>query len=374
MNPQASFFGGTIAAGGGTAVGRGPLYDFLPSRRRTRTNSQSATWREATGVVSLSLAMMAFLFIRTPQRVDGDSLPAASSASVGSVAAVRESTPIQGTDGLEPLPKAEPVLNAEANLSNERLSGEKALSECATLLKSGISEFEKHPAYTAKFFKQERIGDTLHEGEEIDLKLAHKPMQVYMKWRSGLKGQQAIYSEEQFDGKLLVQPGGVAGRLCGVLKFDVDGDEALAQSRYQITSVGLTALARKIVDQQTNDLQNKTAMTCSFEPNVTFEGKLCHRFTGEYASPEAHPVYRTFDVMIDPELKLPIWVRNTGWIGDKDASEEDSLVELYSYTDIETADEVTASDFDPGNRRYAMRIKQDLASNDKHGDKEDTAE
>ena len=373
MNPQAAYFGGAVATRGTTAIRRGPLQDFLSARRRTLANSTPSNWREATGVMSLSLAMVAFLFIRTPQRLDGDSLPAASSASVASAAALPEGAPTKASVALDSTPGTEPVVVTPV-LTDERLTGERALSVCAALLKQGVAEFEKHPSYTAKFFKQERIGGTLHEGEEIDLKLAHEPLQVYMKWRSGLKGQQAIYSEEKYDGKLLVQPGGVAGRLCGVLQFDIDGDEALAQSRYQITSVGLTALARKIVDQQMSDLQKKPDMTCQFEPNVTFEGKLCHRFSGEYASPDAHPVYHKFDVIIDPELNLPIWVRNTGWIGDKETSDEDSMIELYSYTDIEPSTEVVASDFDPTNRRYSMRIKQDLASNDKQEDKEDTAE
>lgn len=379
MNPQVSYFGGsataaTVATGTGNVFGRGPLSDYLPSTRKTRTNVSRTTWGEATGVISLSLAVMSFLFIRTPQRVDGDSLPAVPATASLSLTSVTERVTAKEVGGSIPTPDIEPALPVTTEASRERLTGEKALQESVRLLKRGVAEFEKHPSYTAKFFKQERIGGTLHEGEEIDLKLAHEPLQVYMKWRSGLKGQQLIYSEEDHDGKLLVQPGGVAGRLCGVLQFDPDGEEAMAQSRYQITSVGLTGLARKIIEQHTADLRNRTAMTCEFEPNVTFEGEPCHRFTGTYASPEANPVYRTVEVVYDLELNMPIWVRNTGWSDDEE-SEDDSLVELYSYTEIEPAREVRAGDFDPSNRRYAMRFKdgkQDVKVSLRN--KEDTTE
>lgn len=378
MNPQVHYFGGTatgtVARRGGMAFERGPLRDYLPSARNARRNLSGTSWSEVGGVVSLSLTMVAFLFVRTPQRVDGDSLPTPPTVAAASFAAVTERVTAKEVGGSIRTPEVEPAPAAITRDSKERLTGEKALQESVRLLTTGVAEFEKHPSYTAKFFKQERIGDTLHEGEEIDLKLAHEPFQVYMKWRTGLKGQQLIYSENDFDGKLLVQPGGVAGRLCGVLRFEPDGEEAMAQSRYEITSVGLTGLARKIIDQHSSDLQNKASMTCEIQPNVPFEGRTCHRFVGEYASPEANPVYRTTEVMYDAELNLPIWVRNTGWI-DGEASETDSLIELYSYTEIKPAKEVRASDFDPGNRRYAMRMKdnkKDVAVSQR--DTEDTTE
>ena len=300
--------------------------------------------------------MLAFLFVRTPHQVDGESLPATPVVAAASLTTAAESVSARDVSGSIGTPDVDLMTLPVEKQESGRITGEKALQESVELMKAGIAEFEKRPAYTAKFFKQERIGDTLHEGEEIDLKLAHQPLQVYMKWRSGLKGQQLIYSEDKFDGKLLVQPGGLAGRLCGILQLEPDGEQAMAQSRYEITSVGLTGLARKIIDQQVLDLQRRTPLKCEFESNVTFEGKTCHRFVGEYASPEANPIYRTVEVVYDPELKLPIWVRNTGWTDES----EDSLVELYSYTDIEPADEVRESDFDPANRRYAMRIKKGI--------------
>ena len=83
-------------------------------------------------------------------------------------------------------------------------------------------------------------------------KIRHEPFSVYMKWLSGDRGRQLIYVDGQNDGKLLVQPGGIKGRLTGVLSLDPSGTLAMSDSRYPIQTAGLLALAKTILEHQKN--------------------------------------------------------------------------------------------------------------------------
>ena len=351
MHPNAPIL--TSPGMGSAKVSRqGPLFDRLLSIRERARMRANENWKERTGILAMALCLAAFLFVKTPERADGDTPTAAASLLDASSAASIHAIPRQHRPVIDE--RAAPISD------DSRKTGREALQEAKQLLEKGVSEFSQVPAYETTFFKQERIDGSLLAGEEMQLKVAHSPLQIYMKWTDGgNKGQQAIYSDGEYDNKLLVQPGGVTGRLCGVLRFEPDSEDVLAYSRYPATNSGLIGLARNIIAHQAEDLRKNTKGTCELTANVPFEGRTCYRFVADYASPDQDPVYSHCEFMIDSELLLPIWVRNLGWVdGEKPtASDDDSLLELYCFSNIETADEVQPSDFDPGNRKYAMRMK-----------------
>ncbi len=344
MHPNAPILTGP-GMGSARVSRQGPLFDRLLSMRERARMRANENWKERTGILALALSLAAFLFVKTPERADGDAPTAAAASLIDSIP--RQYRPSLDESG-SPVP------------DGSRKTGREALEETIQLLEKGVSEFQQVPAYEATFFKQERIEGTLLAGEEMQMKIGHSPLQIYMKWTDGAnKGQQAIYSDGEHDNKLLVQPGGVTGRLCGVLRFEPDGEDVLAQSRYPATNSGLIGLAKNIIAHQQQDLHKNTEGSCELIANVPFEGRTCYRFVADYPSPDQDPLYSHCEIMIDSELLLPIWVRNLGWVdGEKPtASDDDSLLELYAFSNIETSEEVQASNFDPGNRKYAMRMR-----------------
>lgn len=240
-----------------------------------------------------------------------------------------------------------------------KLTGRWAMQLSMMLMNQGIEKFSRVPYYKAKFFKQEVVKGALLEGQEIDLKMGHAPFSVYMKFRSGDKGRQAIYVDGQHENNLLVQPGGVAGRLAGTLKLAIDSDMVMAENRHPVTQVGLIELARTIAGEQLKDLQNNHAFECELVDNATFEDRPSFRCTITFPAPLAGKDYRKADFHIDKELLLPVCVRNYAWgpKGEK-LSDEESMIEHYAYTEIEAGEEVLSSnDFDPKNKKYYMRMK-----------------
>jgi hypothetical protein len=240
------------------------------------------------------------------------------------------------------------------------LQGIWALKMSYSLLEKGCKSFSKVTDYTAVMHKQERINGRLGAGQEIELKLRHEPFSVYMKWTSGDRGRQLIYVEGQNDGNMLVQPGGIKGRLTGVMSLDPQGTMAMAESRYPVTQAGLLELARTVLKYQRQDLERGTGFTCELRDDETFEDRPCYLYTVVYDSPEIHPEYRKSMLYIDKELSMPICVKNFTWARDPNPEtiDEDTLVEFYAYTDLEIRKRLSTADFDQHNSDYRLRVKR----------------
>lgn len=239
------------------------------------------------------------------------------------------------------------------------LRGIWAVKMASALLEKGCENFSKIPDYTANMLKQERIGGALGICQVIDVKIRHEPFSVYMKWSEGDRGRQLIYVDGQNDGNMLVQPGGIKGRLTGVLTLEPTGSLAMSDSRYSITKAGLLELARTVLSYQKADMQRGKGFSCQLFDHQDFEGRECFLYLIEYAAPEFNEVYRKSMVYVDKELSLPICVKNYTWGRDIDPEkiDEETLIEFYAYTDLKFSQQLTAADFDKGNSSYRMRVK-----------------
>lgn len=240
------------------------------------------------------------------------------------------------------------------------LTGVWALRMTSELLQRGCKLFEHVPDYTASMYKQERIGGVLSDGQDIELKVKHAPFSVYMKWLTGDRGRQLIYVEGKNDGKLLVQPGGIKGRLTGVMHLDPEGDLAMSECRYPVTKVGLLALARIILDYQTADLKRGSGCKCQLEDGHVFDDRPCYLFVCEYETPDANPLYRKSVMYIDKELSMPVCVKNFTWARDANPEtlDEETLIEFYSYTNVEIEADLEQTTFAEDNPDYRLRIRR----------------
>ncbi|TWT57461.1 hypothetical protein KOR42_08220 [Thalassoglobus neptunius] len=240
------------------------------------------------------------------------------------------------------------------------LRGIWALKVTSAILKKGIESFESVPDYTASFYKQERMNGVLGDGQTIELKMKHEPFSVYMKWESGdSRGQQLIYVDGQNDDKLLVQPGGIKGRLTGVMKLDPTGTMAMSQSRHPVTKAGLIGLAHSILEYQSKDVERASGFVCELRDDQEFEGRPCYLYICEYDSPEINPLYRKSVIYVDQELSMPVCVKNFTWGKDvnPETIDEETLLEFYAYTDLQIQQKLGVADFDAKNRSYRMRVR-----------------
>ena len=244
---------------------------------------------------------------------------------------------------------------AVAASDTPKLTGKEALLECDRMLGEAEAKLEKIPAYTATFVKQERIGDVLTELQVIQLRLAHQPKRVSMKWEGGTDaGQRVVFAEGENDGDMLVKKlTGIEARI-GIISLNPSGAMAMKHSRHPVTKAGLLELTRINRQYRQADLKHETGVSAKLLDHQKLNGRDCLCLVVEYSKPEFAPDekkdYRKSLVYFDSQTKLPICVRCYGWpdrIADADPKKLDqsTLLELYAYKNIDFDAQVQNDDF-----------------------------
>ena len=309
----------------------------------------------------LSGAVVGYVYLNTDPVISGTEPAADAVAVIGPpelslppvpVSAVPAAELSAGTDG------ETEVVTAAAPVDPSVLTGRWAMLFNVMLLKNGCEKFERVTDYRATLYKQERINGELGEGQTTQIKLRHEPFSVYMKWLTGDKGRQLIYVDGQNDNNMLIQLGGVKGRLLGVLQIDPNGAQSKKESRYPITGAGLLNMARKILKHRERDLANNCeGVRCEVHDDQMLNDRPCYLFVTNYESQEHSEVYRKSMLYVDKELSMPVCVRNYTWAVDAAPEEldEQTLIEFYSYSDIKIEQNLVDDDFSRTNRKYRMR-------------------
>lgn len=242
--------------------------------------------------------------------------------------------------------------------SGSTLTNLESLQFCNLLLSDGERFINRFNAYTVKFHREERINGDMKCPQSIELKVQHEPhFAVYMKWLSGQKGQQVLYSDAYEDRCMVVKFGGFK-RMLPALKLEPESSLAMAESRYPVTEAGLGGMIRQLKGHRERDIKRNHGLTCTRLENQQFAGQDCYCFLLKYDSPEISKVYRKSLMMIDCENHLPVMVRNFTWSADANLEGEQldavTMIEDYSFTDLQIQAEVVALDFSRENPRYRM--------------------
>lgn len=225
------------------------------------------------------------------------------------------------------------------------------------LIEKGLARLKAIDGYTAEFAKQEVVGGEMTDPQRMLLKVRQEPFSVYMKWVEGKPGQELLYVKGENDGDMIVHPGGWRGRVLGTLSVDPDGTMARRESRHPVTQVGLRRLAEKVLTYRYNEVGLTEGYDCRCEQDE-FGGRPCFRFTIVYDSPAVRAEYRKSVIWVDRDWSIVTQVANYAWPADDvpaDRLDEDTLVERYSYTNINLDTQLAAMDFDAANGKYALR-------------------
>ncbi len=210
-------------------------------------------------------------------------------------------------------------------------------------LKQAREVVRKMHGYEARFIRQIRKDDELRDPEEIQLKLRHQPMSVYLRWEK--TGKEALFVKGQNDDKLLVKLDEGLLSFAGTLALQPDEKKAMRDSRYPITKIGILQLVDRILQENDNLDLKKT--TCKVH-NELVDDMQCVCYTTEFSGPDVHPEYSKTVLHICAESKLPVCIASYGW-EDRQPGE---LVERYEYRDVKANHDLTDKDFDPANKSY----------------------
>ena len=252
--------------------------------------------------------------------------------------------------------EAEPVVVPVTSVHSDQDN----IKFCMLVLKDGLNFLKSVETYSAVFHKKERIDGDLSELQSIEMKVRQSPQfAVHMRWRNGDRGRQVLYSEDYEDGEMVVKLGGFKGRLLPAIKLDPNGSRAMSEARHPVTNAGILGMVEKIISHREHDLKCGHGVHCQRLPNQEFDERDCYCFLFEYESPEVARDYRKSILLIDSRRHIPVMARNFVWAAEADdltAQELDdlTLVEDYSFTEIDFDRELTAVEFSRDNPRYRM--------------------
>jgi hypothetical protein len=228
------------------------------------------------------------------------------------------------------------------------------------LLEQGEKFLAGVDCYTATLAKQEMVGTELLDEQTMQLKCRQKPFSVYLVWTAGDTGREVIYVEGENDGKMIAHDGGWKARL-PAFNLDPNCRLAMRDARYPVTNAGFAALTTMMLELHREDVaKNSGLASCRAEEDQTFDGRPCTVFTTEYSSQASSPTYRKSITYIDNEWKLPVHSKHfewpaTGKNGDNANPDDSTLIESYSFTDVDLECPLSESDFDRDNSEYRFR-------------------
>lgn len=243
-------------------------------------------------------------------------------------------------------------------VAGESLSDIESVRFCTLLLKDGLRFIESYNTYTVTFHREERIDGDMKSQQSIDMKVQHGPhFAVYMKWLTGEKGQQVLYSDEYDDGCMVVKFGGFR-RLLPALRIDPSSSVAMAETRYPVTEAGMAGMIKQILKHREADIKRNGGLSCVRLADKEFDGRNCYCFLMKYDSQDINRTYRKTIMMIDAERHLPVMVRNFTWSADSNLADAEldaeTLIEDYSFTELEVETDLVAQDFSRDNPAYRM--------------------
>ena len=255
-------------------------------------------------------------------------------------------------------PKSQEVADVELKQTEPVKQVPTVRENYIAMLKDGIRMMESIDSYTVLFTKEERINGDLRSPQVLDMKVQHAPhFAVYMKWQNGEKGRQVLYSDDYEDGCLSLKFGGFK-KILPALRVDPNCANAKAESRYPVTQAGVLNLSRKLLKSRESE-GGRDDIEYRQLADSEFDGRPCNCFVVTWSEQcDTHP-YRKHIVMIDKERNIPLVVRNFTWASDGEglageALDNETLIENYSFSNLNLSSKLTAIEFSRDNPRYRM--------------------
>ncbi len=199
-------------------------------------------------------------------------------------------------------------------------------------------------SYNATLSKQERIDDTLYPPEVLQVRFREHPFSVWLHWLQGeRKAKTVLYVQDANDNKILVHPGGLAGRLLfgKPLRLDVNSSLARGSGRYPLDQFGiekgtLRTLAGWVAAQKQGTLHVEYLGKKKIED---VGGRLCWCFHRTYVQPD--PVSKAADLTLYVDCKN--WLQVGSIIKDKDGK----LIGVYDFKDVQLNPTFAPGQFEP---------------------------
>ncbi len=241
--------------------------------------------------------------------------------------------------------------------------GEHPLDRALRIAEDGLANIRNNiDDYTCTMVKRERINGVLNEYEYMYAKIRNRkvqneqiavPLSVYLRFikPANIAGREVCFVETKNNGKLIAHEGGILGRLSAAL--DPNSKLAMRGNLYPITEIGLENLVVKLIEKGERDKQLDPAgkeTVVEFKEGAKINGRKCLMLTVKHTVQRPQYDFEVAQVFIDDQLNVPVRYVAYGW--PQPASDDQPILEEYTYIDLKLNQGLKDIDFDHTNPAY----------------------
>lgn len=245
------------------------------------------------------------------------------------------------------------VLSAIITLTQTNLlsaaDAEHPLDPAIRLAMKSYDTTSKVKDFEGIFIKREKVGRRMQPTQTMKIKFRENPLSVYLNFQKPHAGREVIYFQGRNGNQILAHETGIKG-LVGTISLQPNSPQAMDESRYPITTIGIRKMLFQILKQWKEERQINAGVNVKYFPDAKLGNMQCKVLETSYSQKQPGLRFQMTRLYIDKATNLPVRVEQYDWPTRRNSKPE--LVEEYTYTNIRTNAGLNDADFDPKNPAY----------------------
>lgn len=239
------------------------------------------------------------------------------------------------------------ALRAAENTASKPTDKVHPLVPALKLARASYEKISEAGDYEATLYKKEYVRgrDSVHE---MYIKLRHKPFSVYLRFNKPNAGREVIYVDGKHNGHMLVHESGLKS-IAGTVEVSPTSAEALAESRYPITRIGIANMVKGVIDQWESETKYGEC-NVKYYPNAKLGAVECKVVESSHPTPRRQFNFHMTRLYIDKKTGFPIRLEQYGFPARPGTKPR--LLEEYTYSNIKVNSGLADLDFDTRNPKY----------------------
>ena len=248
----------------------------------------------------------------------------------------------------------EPVAAKEDESTRQAASdpARPALAPAIEAARASRDDVRKLPGYSCTFSKNEQLKKGSPLKQVMVLKFRREPFSVYLKFVEPHAGREVIYIDGQNKGKMQVHEASGLASMIGTVSISPTGSDAMKESRYPITMIGMEKMLETIVADWEASQKHSTVKVDRY-PKAKIGETECVMFEVLFSQAHESIKFHKTRLYFDKKSNLPRRVEQYAFPAK--AGEQPPLVEEYSYSDVKTDAPLADRDFDVKNESYGFK-------------------
>ncbi len=223
--------------------------------------------------------------------------------------------------------------------------------------------------YTCTLVRRERVdGEWPSYFQRLEAKVRHEhrgeneavePFAVFIEFQNPrrMAGRRVLYVTDRWHGDLVARRGGSQTPNM-TRQLDPSSPLAMEGNRYPITEIGIRNLTARLIAFMQRELDHDDCEVKIFK-NAKLQGRACTHIQVTQTARRPDSRFRVARVLIDNELKLPVYFASFGW--GKTDDDKPVPLEEYAYINIKINVGLTDLDFDLANPAYEFQLLEPVA-------------